>query len=1175
MTTIAGVGSAGSASTSTASTDPVTVARALSLLKSSPGSTVAIVDTLDNIQRNLDALQAVAGKITSLAGSGDTQALTVSAAQYQRDATILATWGAGDGQTVHVSQVKAANAAAFLDAKPDYVESIAVADSALNIQNHLDELQGLVSAGSVTQIVQTGTPAAIKITAAQLVADADALGAIKNQAYALSITEASVSDTLGLDGQSALASNTRIKAIEVKDGTDAIEAQLDALQRLGLRLKSIAQTDAEDNPLTLTAAQYAKDRIAIGKILTPVQLDVIRASAAQAAQIAANRKVVTVTVADTAANIARKWGMLTRIGDDLNRVEVTDGDTNALKLTGDQVSAGSDVLAKLVDDAEHGYQLAVTGVKAGQAATVAALAHVASVRVADSADNVVASLDDLATVQAAGLLDRITLSGRSTTLVMDATRMQGSALAATQAVLDRIAGGHYGLSLRDLAIGALDDVAGNHHVVAMAINASGSEIAAHLDALHLAGRRIAKIQQTDAGTAIDLSQAQFETRSAVLSRIDGGYSVNVDGVSASKALAISRNLRVASLNVADSGRNLAVQWNALRSIGAALGSVTQTDSGALAVSAAVYLAGQNDDLLGRFEDAPTLQVTGATVAQSGELAEVEAVSQIAIHDDGSVVAANLAALSDLLGAGKLGGITLRTGATSVALHASQLDGAQEVLDAIVGGRYTLAVDEVDAADVAGLLASQSKIARLQVRSDAAGITANLADLAAAGSKLTTIEQTDAGVNALALTGADFELHRATLAKIAGGYQADLSEVAASKAATLAGNLSVQSLQVTAEAAELAATWSALGAIGDKLGGITQSDAELVQLTASQWAGVTGLADKFTTTLGVLVFGAGVDDLAALAADDAVQKIRLSDTAETISDAWATLAAEAKLDRLAISNPSTALTMTAASFDSTAALFDLIPGAYQVALSEVAAADAATLGANSHVTAMDVSASSSEIADHFDELQALTQLGSITLSDENGTLSLAASQVLGGSATLAKIGNLYQIAATGVSLADLDDVQAVSEVASVAISDTAAQVSAGWDDLLALGGELSSIHLSDATPVLSLTHAQWTSGSALLAQIDGSYQADLTAVDAGSVATLGADTTLRQLSVSDSSAAVASHWDALVAAYDGGAGPLTAIILGDSDALSLTAEQQTAGAAMIAALMPDATIVTTP
>ncbi len=57
------------------------------------------------------------------------------------------------------------------------------------------------------------------------------------------------------------------------------------------------------------------------------------------------------------------------------------------------------------------------------------------------------------------------------------------------------------------------------------------------------------------------------------------------------------------------------------------------------------------------------------------------------------------------------------------------------------------------------------------------------------------------------------------------------------------------------------------------------------------------------------------------------------------------------------------------------------------------------------------------------------------------------------------------------------------------------------------------------------------------------------------------------------AAIAEQWSALVAAYADGSGKLTALALSDADPLTLTEAQQTEGAALIAALLPDETIVT--
>lgn len=1152
--------------------DSLTVAQALSRLRLTPGSTVSVADTAENIQKNLDALQAQAARITGLASTDGRQQLSVGAAQYARDGAILALWGAGSGNSVEVTGVSATAAASFVAGKPEWVGTITVADSITGIQRNLDALQTLVAAGSVRQIVHTTAASTLKISAAQLAANGDALAAIKNQAYALAITDASVADTLGLDGKSALVANARVKSIEVKDGTDAIEANLDALQRVGLRLKSIAQTDA-DNPMTLTAAQVTKDAVTLGKILTSYQLDVIRATSAQAAKLAANQKVVTLAVADSAANLSRKWALLQRLSDSLTSIEVTDPGT-ALTLTGDQLALGDGLLAKFLDDGDHTYALALSGVKAGQAAGLAALAHVSALNVTDSADNLVANLDALATVNAAGLLQGITLSGRSTVLTLDAARLQGDALATTQGVLDRIGSGRYGISVAGAAVDRLADLAADPHVVAIEVAASSAEIVSNLDALHQLGRRIGRIQQSDSGQALALTQAQFESRASVLARIDGGYAATLSGVAAAKALPYALNNHIVGLDVADTGRNLAAHWAALRSIGATLTAVAKTDDGALALAATDYLAAQSDGLLDKLDGELTLSVLGASVAQAADIAADDAVGQLSISDDGSAVAGAMTELATLLAGGKLNAITLNTGATSVALHASQLVEALDVLALVKGGRYTLALDEVDVADVALLLANTPKIARMKVQGDAAGIAARLADLSAAGHRLVSLEQTDAADTALTLTGADFEAYRTTLGKIVGGYQADLTGVAAARAGTLAASTSVRSLQVSDSAANLVAAWPALGTLGAKLGGIEQTDAALLQLSAAQWAAGSGVAAAFTTTLGVALSGVGVADLAALDGQDAVQEIEIRDQADTLADAWEALAADTRITGIRVADPGTALALTATAWAATADLQGrVLTDGWQAALSDVAVGDAATLAGDAHVATLDVTGSGSEIGAAFADLAALSKLGSLTLSDDNGTLALTAAQVLGGGDTLARITNAYQVSASAATVADLALLQGVDEVASVELSDSAANVAASLDDLVALGSWVGAVHLSDDTPVLALTQSAWTTATALLGRIDGAWQADLSDVEAAGTAALAAETSVRSLSVSDSAANVSANWDALVAAYADGSGKLTALSLNDAEALALSAQQQTDGAALLAALLPDASVVT--
>ena len=1146
----------------------MTVAAAFAALRRQPSSSVAITDSVQNILKNLDVIQGLAGKISAIETSDSTKSMAVTATQYQKDGAALALWGAGSGQSLSINGVKAANATALAASIPSYVTSISVSDLSLNIQNNLNNLQTLASSGVLREIVNTGSSANLTLSAAQLTSDATALGKIRNAAYTLAITGATVSDTLGLGSNPALSTNTKVKSIAITDTTDAIGTHLDALQQVGLRLKSITQTDAA-NPLTVTADQTKQDKVILGKILTSYDLAVINASATQLSALSHNDKVVTVAVKDSAANLSRKWALLEQLSDSLTSVEVTD-DSNAITVTADQLAASDALLSKFTDTADHTYKLAVTAVSAGTALTVAGIHNVDTVEVTDNSDNLGSSLADLQTINASSQLKSITLTTAKKAITLDASLLVGDPLADTNAVLGKIKGGNYSLAAAGAEISDLPSLTANSHVVSVGVSDSSDNLVTALDNLAKLGNRLVAIDQTDSGTAFDLTQAQLDSSGAVLSKITGGYTANLTEVKANKALTDATNVHVASISVSDTGASILAQWTTLRSLGASLTSITKSDDGALSLSAAKYQLGVHDDLLAKFDSATTFSIYGATVDQAQTFAANDAVTQIDVSDESATIVNRLTDLATLATDGKLATITNTTPGQSLALKASDLSDAQPVLDLIKAGNYTLALSEVDVADAKDLLAANHHVATMAVTGDATTIAANLADLTTLGGKVTTVTQTDG--TALALTGAAFEQNAGALAKILGGFLADLSEVSAAKAAAFAARTAVKTLEVSDSGSRLAGAWGALGNLGDKLTAVAQSDSATLQLTAGDWLNGQTLRDKFTSDLAVSLSAADVSQVDGLVADTAVQAIQVSDSAAAVAGSLASLAGQAKVTQVALTDPTIAMKLTAQVYTDAADLLSVFKnGQYKAALSGVAAADAATFAGDAHVTSMEVSDTSSAIAAGFSTLGAATNLKSIALSDEGGTLTLTSAQILAGADTLAKFTTDFQLAATGVAMADLASVTSVPQVASVAISDTAENVSANFADLLTLGDTLGQVSLTDGTPVLSLAESDWAAGASVLAKIGGTYQVDVTDAAAGDVATLDADTTVRHVEVSDTASNLATQWDSLVSLY--AAGKLTALALSDTNPLALTSDQQTSGAAMIADLLPAENIQT--
>src|SRR3569623_1497012 len=787
MSTIGSLSGSGDGGFS-AQTTGVTAATALTMLRKNPTGAVTISDTAANIQKNLDALQKYAAKITSLSASDSNKNLTVSASQYTTERSLLNLWGAGSGQTVAVTGAKASSAGTMAS----YVTSVSVADSATYIQSNLDNLNALVTSGVVREISQIGTPAALSISVGQVTSDSAALGAMKNHAYSLNITGASVSDVLGLGSNAALGTNAKVKSIAIVDTTDNIKTNLDALLKVGLRVKSISQTDAA-TPLTVTGAQYSADKSILNKFISSDHLAVLDASAAQTLAMKTDHKVISVTVKDTAANLSKNWSTLQSLGTSLTSVQVSN-QTADINLPVAQLSSSDTLLSKFADDSTHTYNLAGTGVSAADATSIASTAHVDVVDVADDGSNIVGHMDELQALNASGQLRSITVGLPQMT--MDVSSFQGAQADATNGVLDKVKRSAYLLAFTGATTADVAYLTANHRIASISINDTSYNIQASLDDLNHLGSRLSSIVQTDSGTALNLTQTQFDSRASVLSKIAGGYTVDLSGVTAAKAVTDARNVHVAGLAVSDNGRNIAAHWSDLLALGNSLDSVTNSDNGAVTVSATNYLQGIHDDLVSKFDSSTTFSVNLATVAQAQTLASDDAVVQIALADWSPNIAANLSSLEDMVSGGKLHSIINQTASTPMALDASQLDDAQPVLDPIRGGSYTLALSNVDAGDAHDLAASNHMIVSMAVTGDGGSIVANLASLTALGNKLTGITDTDASGTALEMNGSDFQPSLTTLGKIEGGYTAVLDDVSASQAASFADNNNVVGLSVT-------------------------------------------------------------------------------------------------------------------------------------------------------------------------------------------------------------------------------------------------------------------------------------------------------------------------------------------------------------------------------------------
>ncbi|MDR3423926.1 MAG: hypothetical protein P4M13_02450 [Alphaproteobacteria bacterium] len=374
-----------------------------------------------------------AGQLISIAlTDATTPTLIVAAAQLAADAGALGK--IISAYNLSVSNVLAGNASCIVE--NTHVTSITVSDTAADIVANLAALQTLVAEGLLASITATdgGT---IALTATQATADATALSKLTGT-YAITVADtaadivanltelqtlaasgalvsitATDGGTIALTATQATADATALSkltgtyAITVADTAADIVANLAELQTLatGGKLASIALTDGGTPTLTLTAAQETSDAAVLSAITSAYNLSISNVLAANASAVVGQAHVISVAVADTAANVGSNLAALQALAASGKLASITATDDGTIALTATQATADATALSKL------------TGTYA--------------ITVADTAADIVANLAELQTLAASGKLASITATDNGT-LSLTTTQVNNDAGAISK-----------------------------------------------------------------------------------------------------------------------------------------------------------------------------------------------------------------------------------------------------------------------------------------------------------------------------------------------------------------------------------------------------------------------------------------------------------------------------------------------------------------------------------------------------------------------------------------------------------------------------------------------------------------------------------------------------------------------------------------------------------------------
>jgi len=221
--------------------------------------------------------------------------------------------------------------------------------------------------------------------------------------------------------------------------------------------------------------------------------------------------------------------------------------------------------------------------------------------VTDTGANIVTNLAALQTNVAK--ITSITQSNIGTALAITAAQLTADATA-----LNKISGS-YTLTVSGVTGATVATTTANTHVSSMTVTDTGANIVTNLAALQTNVAKITSITQSNIGTALAITAAQFTADATALNKISGSYTLTVSGVTGSTVATTTANTHVSSMTVIDTGANIVTNLDTLQTNIAKITSITVSNIGtALAITAAQYSA--DNAVLSKISGAINLTVTG-------------------------------------------------------------------------------------------------------------------------------------------------------------------------------------------------------------------------------------------------------------------------------------------------------------------------------------------------------------------------------------------------------------------------------------------------------------------------------------------------------------------------------------------------------------------------------------
>ena len=1093
----------------------VSVAQALSAVKVNPRAKFTLQDSAANIESNFTSLAAIVNNVSSVTLTDQTNSyITITAKQLLTPAATLLTnkmnWEGNNKVCLNVIDALAKDIATLKPAISNKIGQFSIKDTSTNISAKFDSLATFET--KLGNIQQTDPAKFVKITNAQYSANSSVRTHFIGT-YGFEVSGVNTSQAL------AMKNDNNVARVNIVDHAQNISDKLDALQDLGLKVNTIKSDDPA--LFKVSADQLKRDGAVIGKIYKGYQLAVFNIDTGTALSVKSNKKIVSLDIVDTAEGISKNLALLGKLGTQLHSLQITDGkplsltakayfqsDATLKKVVNDPSSDGVNIEAPIDPIADpnnanfnNTYQLDILESTAVDAIAIKNNPRIHSISIKDTSAAISANLNSLNGVKDSeekSLIKEIVVVGNNSVinLTIDQFSDENAAVSLLKSNNGNLKFNVRGVAAAD-AKTLLTDA--NKRVASVSVSDTAQNIVDNLSDLASLGKNLSTIIQTDArvqgsqGVALNLSATDWMLNIGSLSKIVGGYGVNLKDVGAAKALSLANDARVKSFEILDSAAEISSNFDTLKTLGTKLTSIKQSDTSAIEITGRQYDSQGN--ILSKLESSYKLDVKNAQANQvSGFVQDKEHLNSVQVIDTVDNIAGNLDAIQEAATPSNLGSnikVSMSGTPKPFTLSVADLETYQDALQ-VIQDNYKVNLTNVEASEAKAFVADEAKpihshLLSMTVKASASDLSDKdlVADLNSLGNKISQVNQKDVG-EIISISQADWESNRNLFAKI-NGYQVSLSEVSASGAKNVLLNEHVANVKVVDTASQISLNFGTLMGLGPSVTSIKQpeDDSSNLQLSMELWKTGSDTLSKIQNDYKVELLGSTASDASSVLADSTVNSIQIKDSSLEISTNFDSLVSNDKISNIVLTGAVAPIKLTQSQLSDGSGLLGKIQGSYSLAVSDASVSAATDLISNTHVVSAEMSGSSSDV---FVSLSVLSQFGpklkSLSITDDNPSMSLTFANFQKYKNVLGLIPQNFKINLTEVKASDAVNQGLDTQFnLSFSVKDSAAQIASNIDGLTALKSKLSSITSNELTSVLTLKASQYLANQDVLAKVN--------------------------------------------------------------------------------------------